>query len=80
MRDVDSEEVPIAFAVVSDQLTVTPQEVIDQANEQLANYKRIRGICLLRKIPRLHSGKVHRKRLLQEFGSNIVFTDLSSKN
>lgn len=80
VRDVDSEEVPIAFAVVSDQLTVTPQEVIDQANEQLANYKRIRGICLLRKIPRLHSGKVHRKRLLQEFGSNIVFTDLSSKN
>jgi 4-coumarate--coA ligase 3 len=80
VRDLDSEEVPIAFVVVSDELTVTPQEVIDQANEQLANYKRIRGICLLREIPRLHSGKVDRRRLLQEFGSSIVFTDLNFKN
>lgn len=62
--EVQATEVPRAFVVAKPGVTLVAQEVIDFVQENVAQYKRLRGgVVFLDDIPKSASGKILRKIL-----------------
>jgi acyl-CoA synthetase (AMP-forming)/AMP-acid ligase II len=61
--DADGEEVPKAFVVVQQGVTLTAEDVMAYVAERLAPYKKVRVVEFVDAIPKSASGKILRKDL-----------------
>ena len=56
-------EVPVAFAVVGEHATVTPEELVEHCRGQLAKFKVPKQVLFIDELPRNPSGKVLKREL-----------------
>ena len=59
-------EVPVAYVVLAEGSTVTPDELIDHCREQLAKFKVPKAVTVIDALPRNPSGKVLKRELRDE--------------
>jgi len=68
-RDERWGEVPIAYVVLTDAATVTPDELVEHCRGQLAKFKVPRDVVLVEALPRNPSGKVLKRELRDRGGA-----------
>jgi 4-coumarate--CoA ligase len=56
-------EVPVAYVVLRDNASLSPEAIIDYAAQGLAKYKRLTKVVFTEMIPRSPSGKILRRLL-----------------
>jgi acyl-CoA synthetase (AMP-forming)/AMP-acid ligase II len=56
-------EVPVAYVVLRDKVSLSPEAIIEYAAQGLAKYKRLTKVVLTQMIPRSASGKILRRLL-----------------
>jgi long-chain acyl-CoA synthetase len=61
--DVVTGEIPVAFVVPKEGMSVTEEELIEFCREKIAPYKRIREVRFVREIPKTPVGKILKRRL-----------------
>ncbi|HOD29430.1 MAG TPA: AMP-binding protein [Syntrophales bacterium] len=62
-RDDRYGELPVAFVQVVPGEAVTPETLLEFANEQLAKYKKIRRVVIMEQLPSSAAGKILRREL-----------------
>ncbi|MBW1783497.1 MAG: AMP-binding protein, partial [Deltaproteobacteria bacterium] len=67
-KDADVGEIPVAFVQLKEGVEVTPEELMQFVNGQVAPYKKLREIRFIEKIPLLAAGKVNRRELNRMLG------------
>jgi long-chain acyl-CoA synthetase len=60
-------EVPVAYVVLRDQASLSPEAIIEYAVQGLAKYKRLAKVVFTEMIPRSASGKILRRLLKNSF-------------
>lgn len=71
-------ETPVAYAVIREGSTLSPEAIIDYAASGMAKYKRLSRVILTASIPRSPSGKILR-RVLKEAHSELRETAVSER-
>ncbi|MFJ9031020.1 AMP-binding protein [Streptomyces sp. NPDC102274] len=61
--DVEGEEIPKAFVVLRPGHPLTPDEVMEHVNAQVAPYKRVRQVEFIAAVPKSVTGKILRREL-----------------
>ena len=56
-------EVPVAYVVLKDKASLSPEAIIEYAAQGLAKYKRLAKVVITETIPRSASGKILRRFL-----------------
>ncbi|CAO2818414.1 unnamed protein product [Amaranthus hypochondriacus] len=69
--DDEAGEVPIGYVVRSPKSTLTEQDVMKYVADQVAPYKRLRNVTFLNTIPKLASGKLLRRELIEKSRSKL---------
>jgi long-chain acyl-CoA synthetase len=64
-RDEEAGEIPKAFVQLRPNAQVTADEIIAFVKERLADYKRVREVEFIEKVPRTASGKILRRELAE---------------
>jgi long-chain acyl-CoA synthetase len=62
-KDAALGEIPIAFVQVQEGAEITPEELMEFVNRQVAPYKKLREIKIIKKMPLLATGKLNRRKL-----------------
>jgi long-chain acyl-CoA synthetase len=63
LPDKDSGEIPKAFVVLHEGMTLKPEELIDFVAQRVAPYKKIREVAFIPEVPKNFSGKILRRVL-----------------
>ena len=63
LPDKDSGEIPKAFVVLREGMTLKPEELIEFVAQRVAPYKKIRQVSFISEVPRNFSGKILRRVL-----------------
>jgi long-chain acyl-CoA synthetase len=63
MPDKDSGEIPKAFVVLHEDMSVRPEELMAFVAERVAPYKKVREIAFIPEVPKNFSGKILRRVL-----------------
>ena len=64
--DVEAGEIPKAFVQLRAGATVTADELMDFVKQRIADYKRVREVEFIDKVPRTASGKILRRELAEK--------------
>jgi len=63
LPDKDSGEIPKAFVVLQEGMTLKPEVLIDFVAQRVAPYKKIREVAFIPEVPKNFSGKILRRVL-----------------
>src|SRR5438270_14040121 len=63
--DAEAGEIPKAFVQLRPNTTATAEEIIAFVKERIADYKRVREVEFIDKVPRTASGKILRRELAE---------------
>ena len=64
-QDLEAGEIPKAFVQLRPDTTVTATELMDFVKARIADYKRVREVEFVDKVPRTASGKILRRELAE---------------
>lgn len=65
-------EVPQALVVLREGFTVTPEEIIQYARENMAHFKAPREVRVLSELPKGGTGKISKPVLRERYGKNKI--------
>ena len=63
--DIEAGEVPKAFVVVKPEMSVSADEIMSHVAERVAPHKKVRRVEFIDEIPKVPSGKILRRQLVE---------------
>ncbi len=70
--DEEAGEVPKAFIVLKPGMTATAEEIMAFVAERVAPYKKVRRVAFIEAIPKVPSGKILRRKLVEQERANLA--------